>query len=102
VRYEYAPEALEVLAGHGLCPGPDTPPGLVRDGLSDLYRYEIRRLKRRLLAGDIPKDDYSAHVIELRRQYWLLSIPVQRWTRPLAESQDHQSPNHQITKPPNP
>jgi hypothetical protein len=81
VRYEYAPEALEVLAGHGLCPGPDTPPAVVREALSDLYRYEIRRLKRRLLAGDIAKDDYSSHVIELRRQYWLLSIPVQRWTR---------------------
>jgi hypothetical protein len=81
VRYEYAPEALEVLAGHGLCPGPETPPAVVRDALSDLYRYEIRRLKRRLLAGEFPKDDYSAHVIELRRQYWLLSIPVQRWSR---------------------
>src|SRR5215207_9216323 len=84
VQYEYAPEALEVLAGHGLRPGPDTRPAVVRDALSDLYRYEIRRLKRRLLAGDIRKEDYSAHVIELRRQYWLLSIPVQRWTRELA------------------
>ena len=84
VRYDYAPEALEVLAGHGLCPRPETPPAVVRDALSDLYRYEIRRLKRRLLAGEFPKDDYSAHVIELRRQYWLLSIPVQRWSRVLT------------------
>ena len=84
MRYEYAPEALEVLAGHGLQPGPDTPPTVVREALSDLYRYEIRRLKRRLLAGAVAKDAYSAHVIELRRQYWLLSIPVQRWTRPLT------------------
>lgn len=81
VRYEYAPEALEVLAGHGLRPGPDTPPALVREALSDLYRYEIRRLKRRLLAGEIPKEHYSDHVIELRRQYWLLSIQVDRWTK---------------------
>ena len=81
VRYEYAPEALEVLAGHGLRPGPDTPPALVREALSDLYRYEIRRLKRRLLAGEIPKERYSDHVIELRKQYWLLSIQVDRWTK---------------------
>jgi len=81
MRYEYAPEALEVLAGHGLCPGPDTPPAAVRDALSDLYRYEIRRLKQRLLAGKIAKERYSDHVIELRKQYWLLSIPVQRWSR---------------------
>lgn len=79
--YEYAPEALEVLAGHGLRPGPATPPALVRDALSDLYRYEIRRLKRRLLSGSFPKDEYCDRVIGLRRQYWLLSIPVGRWVR---------------------
>lgn len=81
MRYDYVPEALEVLAAHGLCPTPDTPPGAVREALSDLYRYEIRRLKRRLLAGEFPKDDYSPRVIQLRRQYWLLSIPVQQWAR---------------------
>lgn len=83
VMYEYAPEALEVLAGHGLAPVPHTRPEVVRDALSDLYRYEIRRLKRRLLAGEFPKAEYLDHVIELRRQYWLLSIPVVRWVRPL-------------------
>jgi hypothetical protein len=81
VGYEYAPEALEVLAGHGLRPGPDTPPAAVREALSDLYRYEIRRLRRRLLAGEVPRAEYSDHVIGLRKQYWLLSIPVERWTR---------------------
>jgi hypothetical protein len=81
VPYEYAPEALEVLAGHGLRPGPDTRPAVVREALSDLYRFEIRRLKRRLLAGGIEKARYSDHVIELRKQYWLLSVPVERWTR---------------------
>jgi hypothetical protein len=81
VLYEYAPEALEVLSGHGLCPGPATPPAVVRAALNDLYRYEIRRLRRRLLAGDIARVDYSSHVIALRQQYWLLSIPVERWTR---------------------
>jgi hypothetical protein len=89
VRYEYAPEALEVLAGHGLRPGPDTPPSTVREALSDLYRYEIRRLKRRLLSGEFPADEYSARVIQLRRQYWLLSIPVQQWTREMPISSDH-------------
>ena len=86
MRYDYAPEALEVLAGHGLCPNPDTPPAAVREALSDLYRYEIRRLKRRLLAGEFPKEDYSPRVIQLRRQYWLLSIPVHHWAREAADS----------------
>jgi hypothetical protein len=81
VTFEYAPEALAALAGHGLAPRPDTEPALVREALSDLYRYEIRRLRQRLLRGDIPKADYSNHVIALRRQYWLLSSPVELWTR---------------------
>ena len=79
--YEYAPEALEVLAGHGLRPGPGTRPAVVREALNDLYRYEIRRLKRRLRAGEIPMDRYKDHVIDLRKQYWLLSIPPERWVR---------------------
>lgn len=79
--YEYAPEALEVLAGHGLAPLPVTPPAVVRGALNDLYRYEIRRLKRRLLAGDFAKDRYLDLVIELRKQYWLLSVPVAQWVR---------------------
>lgn len=81
MTYEYAPEALDVLAGHGLHPRSVTPPAIVRDALNDLYRYEIRRLKRRLLAGDFPKSDYLDRVVALRKQYWLLSIPVERWVR---------------------
>jgi len=81
VTYEYAAEALEVLAGHGLQPGPGTRPDIVRDALSDLYRYEIRRLKQRLLAGGIPRAEYSDYVIQLRKQYWLLSVPVARWVQ---------------------
>ena len=84
VSYEYAPEALAVLAGHGLQPGPGTPPAVVRDALNDLYRYEIRRLRRRLRAGEIPLDRYKEFVIGLRRQYWLLSIPPARWVRESA------------------
>ena len=99
MRYEYAPEALEVLTRHGLRPGPDTPAAFVRNALSDLYRFEIRRLKGRLLAGEIPKEQYSDHVIELRKQYWLLSVPVQHWAREIGQSADHpvnKSPERQI------
>ena len=81
VSYEYAPEALDVLAGHGLCPGPDTPPALVRDALNDLYRFEIRRLRQRLVAGEFPKTDYVDHVLGLRTRYWLLSVPIHEWVR---------------------
>jgi hypothetical protein len=79
VEYVYAADILDTLAGHGLRPTPTTPPAVVRDALSDLYRYEIRRLRRTLLADGINKRDYSGHVIALRKRYWLLSLPVQHW-----------------------
>lgn len=81
VEFVYAPEALAILAEHGLQPGPSTPPPVVRAALNDLYRYEIRRLKRRLLAGEFAKERYREMIIELRAHYWLLSVPVQRWVR---------------------
>jgi hypothetical protein len=80
VEYVYDAEILDALAGHGLRPTGTTPPDVVRDALSDLYRYEIRRLRTRLLEGEIPKQEYSNHVIALRKRYWLLSLPVQYWT----------------------
>jgi hypothetical protein len=81
VAYAYTPEVLDELAVHGLAPGADTPPKFLRDALRDLYKHEIKVLKRRLLTGDFPKQEYAARVIALRRKYPLLSVPVQLWTR---------------------
>lgn len=77
--YTYEPDVLDALAGHGLAPSPSTAPAIVRDALSDLYRYEIRRLRQSFLRGEIPKAEYSRHVITLRRKYWLLSVPTVHW-----------------------
>jgi hypothetical protein len=82
VAYRYHAEVLQTLSGHGLAPTPATPPPLVRTALSDLYRYEIRRLRDSLLAGRVRKERYIDHVLDLRRKYWLLSIPVERWVQP--------------------
>jgi hypothetical protein len=77
--YRYDDRILEALAEHGLVPRPDTPPALLRDAVSDLYRYEIRRLRESLLAGRIAKRDYSNHVLALRQRYLILSVPLERW-----------------------
>jgi hypothetical protein len=77
--YLYKPSILEELARHGLMPNPDTPPGRLRDAVRDLYKYEIRKLRDRHRAGGIPKRDYAGHVIELRKRYRVLSIPVELW-----------------------
>jgi hypothetical protein len=81
VTYTYEPEVLDALARHGLAPAATTDPARARAALSDLYRHEIRRLKQSFLRGDIPKADYSQHVIALRRRYWLLSVPVAVWAK---------------------
>jgi hypothetical protein len=78
--YIYRPEILEALAAHGLCPSASTPPERLRNAVRDLYNYEIRRIRSALLSGAIARPDYAGHIIELRKRYWLLSIPTGMWT----------------------
>ena len=77
--YNYEPRILDALAGHGLVPRPETSPQQLRDAVRDLYRYEIRRLRLSLLAGQIAKRDYADHVVALRQQYPVLSVPLELW-----------------------
>jgi hypothetical protein len=78
-HYVYHPQVLEALLEHGVRPTPTTPPALVRSFVSDLYRWEIRRLRARLLARAFPKHEYVRRVIELRRRYFVLSVPIESW-----------------------
>lgn len=78
--YTYRSEILDELARHGLSPRPDTHPQQLRDTVRDLYKYEIKRLKARLLAREFPKSEYAERVVALRRRYIVLSIPLERWT----------------------
>ena len=84
-RYVYHPQILDELSRHGLRPLQATDPRVLRDAVRDLYLYEIRRLRRDLLAGRIPRPEYAGRVIALRTRYPLLSIPLERW---LAEPPD--------------
>jgi hypothetical protein len=80
----YPPELLSALSSFGLAPTPGTPAVFVRDALSDLYRYEIRRLRSRLLAQEFPKGDYIGLVIALRKKYWPLTMTPDVWERVCA------------------
>ena len=80
MHYRYKPDILEQLAVHGLRPAPSTPPEKVREFLNDLYRYELRRLRDRLLRREIPKLDYYARVVEVRNRYRLLALKTWQWT----------------------
>ena len=79
-RYRYRPQVLEALAAHGVRPTPSTRPELVHEFVSDLYRFELRRLRARQVRGEIPRLEYSNHVVALRRRYLLVSVPLRHWT----------------------
>jgi hypothetical protein len=78
--YVYRPEVLDELARHGLRPLPATTPDRLRDAVRDLYKYEIKALRARLLSGGIERRHYADAVIGLRRRYPLLSLPLALWT----------------------
>ena len=42
--------------------------------VSDLYRFELRRLRDRLVRKEIPKVGYYDRVVDLRRKYPLVSL----------------------------
>ncbi len=81
VSYQYRLEVLDQLAKHGINPKPMTQPELVKEFLNDLYRFELRRLRTRLVRGEILKRDYSGQVVSLRQRYGLVSLPTRFWTR---------------------
>lgn len=78
----YRADVLVQLAEHGLRPTAATSPERVREFLNDLYRYELRRLRDRLLRREFPKPDYHARVVEVRRRYFLLSMKPWQWLEP--------------------
>ena len=72
--YRYRRDVLEKLEGHGVRPHSGTPPELVREFVNDLYRYEIRRLRDRLLRGEFAKNTYLDRVVSLRNKYAVLAL----------------------------
>ena len=79
VSVRYRTEVLEQLWRHGVQPRPTTDPELVHEFVSDLYRYELRRLRDKLVRREIPKAGYYDRVVELRRRYPLVSLRPRDW-----------------------
>ena len=72
--YSYRADVLRELERHGVRPTPETSPQLVRDYVRDLYKYEIRQLRTRMLAEEFPRVEYSARVEALRNRYPVLAL----------------------------
>ena len=88
MTFRYRPHVLEELESHGVRPTPRTRPEVVHEFVNDLYRFELRQLRERHVGGEIPRHAYATHVVELRKKYILVSVPVRLWTQP-AELQEH-------------
>ena len=82
MEHRYKQEVLDHLVTHGVRPTRVSSPELVHGFIADLYRYELRRLRDRLLRREILKSDYYDHVVEVRRRYPLLALKVWQWMEP--------------------
>jgi hypothetical protein len=88
VTYNYRREVLDALWAHGVQPRPTTKPELVHEFVSDLYRFELRRLRDRLVRKEIPRDGYFDRVVELRRKYPLVSLKPGQWLQELQDGEE--------------
>ena len=77
--YAYRRDILDLLSGHGVRPTARTRPELVHDFVSDLYRYELRALRGRLLAKQFPKPEYYARVVAVRNRYRVIALKPSEW-----------------------
>lgn len=85
-EHRFRPDVLAQLAHHGIRPTSSTRPELVHEFVSDLYRFELRRLRDRLVRGEIPKVGYFDRVVALRRQYRLVSLKPADFIEPNADA----------------
>ena len=79
VAYGYREDVLADLVKHGVHPKAGTRPDLVHEFVSDLYRFELRRLRDRLLRQEFPKKEYYNRVVALRRKYRVISLRPHEW-----------------------
>ena len=78
-NYLYRDDVLRACERHGILPTPKTPPEVARGFVRDLYCYELRVLRDRMLRQEFPRQEYAGRVITLRDHYRVLSLRVREW-----------------------
>ena len=78
-EYAYRADVLTACERHGIRPTARTPPELARGFVRDLYCYELRVLRDRMIRHDFPKQEYAGRVIALRDTYRVLSLRPREW-----------------------
>jgi hypothetical protein len=75
----YREDVLRACERHGIKPTPTTPPERARGFVRDLYCYELRVLRARMLRREFAKQEYADRVIALRDVYRVLSLTAREW-----------------------
>jgi hypothetical protein len=78
-EYLYRDDVLRAVQRHGIMPTGHTPPEVARRYVRDLYCYELRALRDRMLRLEFPKQEYAGRVIALRDTYRVLSLRAREW-----------------------
>jgi len=73
------PAVVEALASLGVAAAAGETPERLRERLNERYLEEVRALKQRQQAGEIPLRDYARHVQALKERYAVLGLPVSLW-----------------------
>ena len=76
------PAVLQALREKGVEVAPGDTPETLKERLNDLYLVEVRRLRDRQRAGEIPLRDYGAHAETLKQSFALLGLPLPQWEKP--------------------
>lgn len=79
--YVYREDVLRAVQPHGIRPTVRTPPELARGFVRDLYCYQLRVLRDRMLRREFPKQEYAGRVMALRDRYSVLSLRASEWLR---------------------
>ena len=72
-------DVVAQLRAHGVSPQPGEPAAALRERLNEEYLVEVRRLKARQKAGEIPIAEYAGHARALQQRFPLLGLPIALW-----------------------
>lgn len=76
------PKVQEALRDKGVDPLPGDTPASLKERLNDRYLVEVRWLRDRQRAGEIPMRDYASHAEALKQSFSLLGLPLDQWEEP--------------------
>lgn len=79
------PNVAADLEAKGVALAAEDTPASLKERLNDLYLIQVRQLRDRQRAGDIPLRDYAAHAEALKQAFSLLGLPQHLWEEPSGD-----------------